>query len=243
MYIEQSVSGNGISRLRRYADGARQRFDSNLTRTAISEAGWEAQRSVILDETLHTRIEIDWLRRAYTDRECGTAGSSVRATYHVGSYPAARIAVDRQAEDLGQTKSLLGHGARRIRIREHRSPLPELGLCELISVEEGWFLSLPSLEAVQPELCDNRRPSHIGGPGELIRHTGIEHWGFPVDVETRVAEGSGEPRPWLHYRLIELCTTALGPEVFTVPEGFARVESLDGLAVRQRQGIPGEIRE
>ena len=162
--------------------------------------------------------------------------SPAQGEFHIGPYPAPVIPVDRFVEDLGQTKTLFGEEVRKIRIREHRSPLPEMGLEELEAIDEGWFMPLPALEAIQPEVCGSKRPSRVGGPGEVVSHSGLEHWGFPVNVRTRVRGGSSSPAStrW-DYRLIELSTFPLNPAIFAVPEDFKCVPALDPPDARPNQ--------
>jgi len=231
MFVEETASSTGIDRLRRYVSGSRQRFDSGIARNTTSGIVWEANRSVIIDHEARKRIEIDWPNRIYTTCTMPqTSGGSktTQGRYHIGPHPAPVIPVNRHAEELGETRTLFDREARRIRIREHRPPLPEAGLPEMEVIDEGWFMVFPELEAVQSEICSAKRPSCIGGPGEAMSHSGIEHWGFPADVETRTREGSNEtvlPQSWRHYRLIELSTCPLEPEIFIAPIDFRCVPS------------------
>jgi hypothetical protein len=55
----------------------------------------------------------------------------------------------------------------------------------------------------EPIVCGSQRPSRIGGPGEVVSHSGLEHWGFPVDVITRGSGGSSGSA------VIETCGTTI----------------------------------
>ena len=83
----------------------------------------------------------------------------------------------------------------------------------------------------EPIVCGSQRPSRIGGPGEVVSHSGLEHWGFPVDVITRGSGGIervGRDRNlWYDYRLIELSTLPLNSAVFAPPRDFECVSSLN----------------
>jgi hypothetical protein len=234
MFVEEIGSAISLERFARYTSETRERYDTFVDRTSEDEVAWELNRSLIIDSELNSRIEIDWPRKIYTagvQRHSNWTPSPAQGKYYVGPHPAPVIPVDRYAEDLGQSKTLFGEEVRKIRIREHRPPLPRIGSEEIEATEEGWFMPLPALEAIQPVVCGSQRPSRIGGPGEVVSHSGLEHWGFPVDVITRVREGSSGSALietwWCDYRLVELSTLPLNPAVFAPPGDFECVSSLN----------------